>query len=259
MNLIVTTINLYPFVFPAAFLFSRIDPLYQFDKYIICGVLGLGDVVLVRVTVTILRFCILFPFLQMCRFLSLCIPGLVIWGCVFLEATSCLSKQGHKFGITGVMAKTILRRHDGIQIIVQTTSDVTSLAICILMGAGLILSVAFNFVILKMYFVMPIALYLYFPPASLIVLVIIKVLVPIPIAVHEDDKLLHWKLNCSLQIMRDSKRKYYKKRLKSLGIFKFYCAMFGHNFYFLKSSTKTKYQSVILSYTISVVMTKEIM
>ncbi|OXA53953.1 hypothetical protein Fcan01_10159 [Folsomia candida] len=85
----------------------------------------------------------------------------------------------------------------------------------VIMFAGLVLSIAFNYITLKMWHVIQMPLYLFFPGGSLIIAGVIWVFLPMVISVFESDWVTHAKWEGCLQLVPKSRKRVLSKKLKN--------------------------------------------
>lgn len=142
-----------------------------------------------------------------------------------------------------------LTKYNCLTIILQIVSDVSASAAAVLMLLGLVLSVTFNFLTVKMRSVLPLPYYLVCPMAAGIIPVAIQILVPVAIRIFEDSAKLMQTWRFALKRTWD--RKYLRRRLRACKAAKIYAGVFKFNFFHLSRSTKGTFWYAIVDYTIT--------
>lgn len=150
-------------------------------------------------------------------------------------------------------ATRILQEHKGLEIILAMADEFLSFAALVFMGIGLILSVLFNFVSLKMYHTIPMPLYLYFPSVSVLIVCVILVMLPLLIDVFERDVKIHgkWKYYCA---RRKCNFKFISRLLKGTKVIRFNAVVPGFKIYELKKGVKPRYLYEVVDYTVTALL-----
>ncbi|OXA54890.1 hypothetical protein Fcan01_10114 [Folsomia candida] len=252
LNVVAATFGLYPYLASAFLLLSEMDPIFQFLQFTTQNWTSIANFpVLKFLTLTILRpILTLISMLQICRFFAIFFCGSAV-GCTSLvDNITQMDRISNRFWIQSY-AREILRSHAAIQILLHWSSAVLNSLVAIFQFAGFI-SVPFNYMTLKMYNLVPFRLYVAFPVVCILLPMSHQILLPILISVYEGEVNLHKKWRRSLCFCGDTR--YLMRRVKATKILRVYCGLSDFNFYFLKKSTKLKYQYTILSYTISALL-----
>lgn len=244
---VVTTLGIY--IFAGFLLHSELGPLFQFQQLL--TKYWTPFPLLKFVFMSILRPVLtLIAFLQMCRLFAIFISGGPIAAFLIQDNIANMDRISHRFWIHSYARET-LHNHAIIQILLQWSSDVLHSMVALLQFSGLI-SVPLNYMTIMMYNTIPFRLYVIFPVACILLPLSHEIFLPILINVYEDEVNLHRKWRRSLCFCGDAK--YLVRRVKATRILRVYCAVLEFNFYFLKNSTKLRYQYAILNYTISAVL-----
>jgi hypothetical protein len=144
--------------------------------------------------------------------------------------------------------------YNQMQVLIQESHAYTGIQISFLLFSGAIVSVIANFGTVRAHLSFPLSIYFVIPTLSILVLLIIQLLLPFAINVHEHSEamLTQWKSDPIR-----AKGKYLRRKLKSLRSLRWYAGVTGFyecNFFILENSFKMAYYSVILDYTISMIM-----
>lgn len=138
------------------------------------------------------------------------------------------------------------------EIVVLLFYDIFSNIAAVLMGAGFLLNISFNYVTLKLYHVVPMPMYLWFPTVSVLIPILIAILLPMMINVYEGSvqvqNLWGWHSGKSRDL------KYLRRRLLGARPLRMTTGIGGVNFYFFKQSTKVTFYSAIIDYTINALL-----
>jgi hypothetical protein len=89
-----------------------------------------------------------------------------------IAVVSLMVESGHKIASSG---RQLLSYHNQFQIIYQSAEDPENTCVAVIMMAGFILSILFNFVSIKMISIIPMPMYLFFPGTSILILVFAQV------------------------------------------------------------------------------------
>jgi hypothetical protein len=151
------------------------------------------------------------------------------------------------------MVRELFFQFDQFRIINNASMPYTALEVGFLFFAGAVLSIVINFAAIRTYRVFPLYFYAALPSTSVVILLIIQLLLPFGINVHELSKsmLSKWTLEMS------PGNPYNRRKLKSLRSIRWYAGCTGFfdcNFFLIQNSVKTGYYAVILDYTIDLVM-----
>ncbi|OXA47102.1 hypothetical protein Fcan01_18125 [Folsomia candida] len=122
----------------------------------------------------------------------------------------------------------------------------------ILMGVGLVLCVAFNFISIRMYGSIPFPLYLYFPSVAIIIPLIIDTMLPMAIRVYEETSKI--RRNWEYHLNGTENRKYISRRLQAVRPLQVKCRIMGYQGLKLTKSTKVGFYSQILEHTMTALL-----
>lgn len=252
LNACVTALAIYP-ITSIFFIYEGLDPLYLLAKYMIFSSRSNSQFVII---VTLFRLLIIISFIQICRLFALIFCAITVLCHVVLSCINWMTRTSRKLIFGRDSARRILLGHDKLQIIIQNVqTEISSLQAVVLL-TGLVLSICFNFVTIKMYHVIPMPLYLFFPAVGITIPIIIQIMLPMLIDVYEEGVVLDWRWRCTLLATKD--RKHLKKKLKGIKILRLYAGLNDHLFFFTKMSTKSMYYYTILSYTISSLLSMQV-
>ncbi|OXA53335.1 hypothetical protein Fcan01_11614, partial [Folsomia candida] len=212
LNISVVAFAIYPVTF-IFFLTTDLDPLYLFGKYVV----NKGPPCLLILT-NIARPLVVMPFLQICRLFSILFSGLTV-GCHLILSNISWMEATSRIGVP--LLARVLINHAILQIVLQSIENAVSSLIAIIMLAGFLLSILFNFTTIKMYHVTPMPLYLFFPAVGILIPMIIQVMLPMLIDVYEGEVVLHRRWRCALWLRRGN-IKYLKRRLTGVKVLRMY-------------------------------------
>ncbi|OXA45028.1 hypothetical protein Fcan01_20330 [Folsomia candida] len=120
------------------------------------------------------------------------------------------------------------------------------------MMIGLIACIVLNFATLKMYGIIPVALFPYFPSLLGVFYVVKSILLNMVIDVYEDGRVLYNKW--VWVSARSWDKPYLTRKLRGIQIPRIYGGLMGFNFYECTADTKIAYYDVILNYTITALL-----
>jgi hypothetical protein len=147
----------------------------------------------------------------------------------------------------------VMRMYNVLQTIMRS-HKFTELISCFLLALGLFVSVLFNFATFRMYSILPIVFYVYFPSVSLVICIVIHLTMPKAIDIHE----------LSLQLLRRLKTcghndivnlKYLRRKVRSLRPTAHHVGFNIVTFFYFKKSTRITFYAAILGYTIDLLFT----
>ncbi|OXA55038.1 putative acyl carrier protein, mitochondrial [Folsomia candida] len=195
-----------------------------------------------------LRFSVVAPLVKRNRILSFYAVTTTLATHLILTLISNLSKATEKLYMTRISRSAIdtyLARYQTLQVIMTATAEFTAPRTAIFMFLGIILSVLMNFVTLKMHGIVPLPFFAFFPIASVLVVVLIGVMLPMLVDVYENcgEMYARWKY----LVGRSVDKKYLRRRLKAMRMLQFYGGINGYNICMCKRWTKLWYYGVILS------------
>lgn len=247
LNLIVHYCSsVFPLFHVTFFLYLGVDPITQFYLNIIAKILPNPHFLmyLTSRTISFILFCT--AILEASRFLSCVIVINTIGGHLMVD---CILQLDAIFAQRLLQFKGVLLRYEMLQIIVQSTHEVTSAAIILCMLTGFLCGVGCNFVTLKFYDKLPISIYLMIFTVSVFILIITKLMLTLTIDVYEKGKVLRGKWMRKLGEVRTIK--YFKRKLASVRAVSLYGGLIGFNVYKLEQGVKPRYHFEIANYTIT--------
>lgn len=189
----------------------------------------------------------LFVALQMCHEIGFLIIILIGWIKMALEFLS-LFQNNKKINLP---FKTYLNFYSKLSIATKIFSNGQGSIASISFFNALLCTVCANFATFKMYFIIPMPLYLIFPITAVMTLVLVELMLPNYSKCYEHSKLLAggWKITS----MRKS-NSFLFKTAKSLSPLKLYANIAGFNLFHVQNSTKSTYLSAVLLYTMNVLV-----
>lgn len=146
----------------------------------------------------------------------------------------------------------ILQGNDVVNIFLQIASTILETGASLIFLAGIALSVSINFGTIKMYSIIPISFYLFFPLASVVIPMCLQIIMPMVINIYEGGQKVVWKWKYYTNYSQNIK--YVTRMITARKKVRINVGLFGFVFFFLKKSTKVTYYYTILSYTISAIM-----
>lgn len=141
---------------------------------------------------------------------------------------------------------------DYVNIILQNLTKANGTGACVLFLNGLVLSVTFNFVTIKMSRIIPMPIYLVFPVAATILLTMMQIMVPMLVKVYSEGEEVVEKWKYYTKYSKDVK--YLTRRIAARQTLRVKVGWFGYGFFFVQKSTKVTYYEAVLTNTISTLM-----
>jgi hypothetical protein len=262
LNLIARLFGFYPyFVVLFAVILFPIDVFSQLVNYSL-----LPGIILHNFYANRLYFIVRIPItlifaIQVCRTL----PFLVVSGTVACYLTlSCISHLERITRESMAFCKyfqfkdkisQIFSKYDELAIVLNIGQYYISSTCITAMSGVFIIDVVCNFVTLKLYHVIPMPFYLYFPSVSVVLPILIMTLVPIIVNTYENgnDLRIKWGQNC-IHHGSISEMKYLKRRLKGIRVVRVYGGILGYNLYVMNNSLKAAFLFEIINYTINALL-----
>ncbi|OXA47368.1 Uncharacterized protein YsdA, partial [Folsomia candida] len=200
LNFNVALFSIYGYFLSPFLYYVDLDPGYLFTRY----VLHLEVTTLsYRLFTHSLRFLQVLVIFQVSRHLPILISSLSLFITILLDAI-------YKLELRAVLIRSTadlqIRKHRELALILQLVGGVVAPATAIMMGLGLLMSVVYNFVTIRLYSVIPMPLYLYFPSVSVLIPVIIEALLPFGIRLNEKAVQLRNKWDRELERCGDRKK-----------------------------------------------------
>ncbi|OXA49846.1 hypothetical protein Fcan01_15841 [Folsomia candida] len=130
-----------------------------------------------------------------------------------------------------------------------------SVTLC-LMGIGLVLSMLFNFAVVKGLGRIPLHLYWYIVSGTGMILAVIHILMLYTYRISDfsADLLSTWAVWSARLDGSYLKRRYYRKKVRAMGVVEIAAGVGENRFYVLKRSTGVKYFAIIVTYTINLLL-----
>lgn len=195
---------------------------------------------------------IVFAWLEFFRYCSNSFCGLIVGAHLILSIISWLQKSAPQIFLGKHISSHILQKYDTLRSILNIMHDPISVCVATVMFSGFVGCISINFATLKMYDVIPMPLYLTFPVLGVVIPTFIHIMMPMMIAVYEGAVVLQRKWGRALGLSKDVK--YLKRKLRAEKAVRIYSGVFGYELYFVRNSTKSTYQYVIVGHTISALM-----
>lgn len=233
---------------PFGFYF-RLDPVFHFAKYVLHLEMNtLRD----HLFLFPLRICQFLPLLQICRLFPFLNCLVCLTTKLLLDAIHTLDTWAFLIRFSRPRADLQVRRYLELAVTVQVAYAILATIVALLMGLGLILCILFNFVSIKLYNVVPMPLYLCFPPVAVVIPLIIDTLLPFGISVNDKaDKL---KIKWGRKLVSSSDLKYIRRRVLAINPLHIPCGILGFKFFKLTKSIKVWFYDQILNYTITALL-----
>jgi len=148
-----------------------------------------------------------------------------------------------------------LKRHHSLycrlQLIISILHGLVSPAAIGIMSLGLLVSITFNFASLRMYGIIPMPMFLFYPVVAAIVPLLAHTLLPEGTMAYETTKAITQTWSYTVRHSNSPKHtKYILKKIKSIRPAGFYAGIGGFNLYLLKNSTKSTYYWIMVEYTL---------
>ncbi|OXA49843.1 hypothetical protein Fcan01_15842 [Folsomia candida] len=155
----------------------------------------------------------------------------------------------------GVLIHKLLLLHKSTTILVRLAGKFQESVTLCLMGIGLVLSMLFNFAVVKGLGRIPLHLYWYIVSGTGMILIVIHILMLYPYRISDVslDLLGTWVWSASLNESY-LRRRYYRKKVRAMGVVEIAGGIGENRFYVLKRSTEVKYFAIIVAYTINLLL-----
>lgn len=148
-----------------------------------------------------------------------------------LSIVLSLNQSAHKISLDRRTATAILLQNDAINIVLQNLSKSIEAAASFAMFAGFVLSVSFNFITIRMYDIIPMPIYLVFPFASGIILMIIQLKMPMLTGIYEGGQEVALKWKYYTQYSKDVK--YLTRMIRARQSARVNAGLFGYRIFLL--------------------------
>jgi hypothetical protein len=121
------------------------------------------------------------------------------------------------------------------------------------MSAGLFLSITFNFVSIKLYNILPIYLYVYFPSVSVLIICVDNIRLSYQYLTYQISEKLKrdWPTEIRNGVDSNYKRNIALRKVRSIRPIKFFVGVNWLNFFWIDKSTKGIYRFNIIIHTIN--------
>lgn len=226
-------------------LYLQSDPLFLLYKYWIAS--KLANNVVFKLCFHGARLLQLIPAMMGCHLICKVIILFTIVPLTFLD---CIAHIGRRVGNISHFRKgdNLLAKHKGLEIILAMGDDMFCLVSCS-MALGSAVAVLFNFVSLKMYDLIPMPIYLFFPSVAVLNYCHMAILLPIVIYVYENDKKIvqQWNYFCH----RSANVKLLRRQVKATKVLRMYGGLLGYRLYQLRKEVKPRYFYETVYYTIT--------
>jgi hypothetical protein len=150
----------------------------------------------------------------------------------------------------------IISIYNTVSIVVKIGHDFLITNTFIHMSILFAMEVICNFVTLKLYHVIPMPFYLYFPSVSILVPICVQIMLPVMTRIFmEGSKLVRkWEQNIHKGSSSRSEMKYLKRKLKSVRVIQMTGGILRFNLYEMNNSTKASFLYVTIEYTINALL-----
>lgn len=146
----------------------------------------------------------------------------------------------------------ILLKHKCIEIILATGKELIGIGPFWTLGMIAVVFVVFNFVSLKMYQIIPMPLYMFFPSVSVVIPGMICMILPVVVDVYESDAevVAQWKYSCR----RSSDIKLLSRQVRATKVLRINGGMLGFTLCQFTKGVKASYFFEVVNYTITAIM-----
>lgn len=165
-------------------------------------------------------------------------------------AISSLSKRA---GILKTSKATkYLVNYSSCQIILTIMSPFSAPCVATILFYSFILTILNNFISLKMYHVIPLPPFAYFPMSAVLIPTMVRIVVPMMISIHTDSTNLidQW----GHILVKTCDKKYIARLIKAQRRLQIYAGFAQHNCFSCVRSTLPTYFEAVLNYTITALM-----
>ncbi|OXA48123.1 hypothetical protein Fcan01_17043 [Folsomia candida] len=249
LNINVAIFSLYPLFLSTLVLYFEFDPIYNFAKFVVH--LDTNSL-FVRIFIFPLRLVQVPPTFQIARLFALLICMITLSSILFLDAIHELDLWGFLVKFSRRKADLLIRRYLQLAVALQHVADFFAMISAILMMLGLVLCVLFNFMSVKLYGLIPMPLYLFFPSVTVLIPLIIDTLLPFGIRINETS--VRFRVKCWRNLKDSCDRKYLRRRLSAIRPLCFDCGVLGFTFLKFTKSMQIWFYEQILSYTITALL-----
>jgi hypothetical protein len=151
----------------------------------------------------------------------------------------------------------LIKDYNCLQLSVLLVSQFQEGGSFVVLGAGLVLGIFFNFGTIKLFCVLPLYFYIYNPSVSLFIVCSGNLMLTMVHKVYErsEELLRCWPVGTLNFYFGGMRRKYLKKVLKSLRPIRLYTVIENCRFFWFKRNTKITYWSTIFLNTINLLLT----
>lgn len=245
LNVAIIVLAIYPYFAFIPICYLNLDPLYPILFQNFQGNL------FIKTSLFFLRILLCLPgAIEIARIVSSTMLILTIGLKCALNSIRILGLRSWQISFR-LKSNTLFLAHSQLTIIFSLIIIIQSTVTAFLMGFGLVGTVGYNFVTLKMHGLIPMPLYLVFPSCSILMQGLINILIPLAISVYEDsaevlNKWVYW----SHKAGEGGYHALCQRRLRSTRPHWFGAGVGQYTLFVIKKSTKVTFYMAILSYTI---------
>jgi hypothetical protein len=260
LSIVVLLFAFYPLFLVGFIVWFELDAYSSLDRYLLSAGLSWrksfenGNWGLALVLYTAKFILALGPVHQICRTLSMIICFTTMLAHLTLACIEILSHNSRTIAsISYARLNAYLANYHALEIILLTAYDYIGNVIGSLMLIGFFLAVVFNFASLKMYPVIPMPLYLYFPSVSVLIPFTIHFMLKMGIDYHgntENMVAIKW----NRVVGQSCDRKYARRRIRATRILRVHGSILGFKIYDLTKSVRVEFYKAIQDYTINALL-----
>lgn len=212
---------------------------------------------ILKYVLILLKILIFSPICQIARVFSIIICIITIYYKILASCIAFLVKKSYHIALLGCVTidKYICEFYTCV-IIVVTLATFFAPTIAVMMFMGFSTTVMFNFISLKMYDIVPMPIFLFFPTFAIIIPTLAMVMIPMSIAVYEDTRELRNKWKYLLAISTD--KGYVARKIRATKEIGIDVGFLAHNFFVCKKSTQYTFLEAMVCYTISALLSIEV-
>jgi hypothetical protein len=135
-------------------------------------------------------------------------------------------------------------------------NDLIITGILFAMSGIFIVDVVCNFGTLKLYNIIPMPFYLFFPSVSILISVLCPIMMPMVVNIYENVNTLNvkWRQNCIHKDCSVFEMKYLKRKIKSIKVIRVCGGILEYTLYEMNNSTKARFLFEMINYTINAIL-----